>query len=223
MRSVAFYLDFVSPYTWLALTQAEAFAARHGIRWELRPVVYSALLDAHRLIGPVETPAKRRYTFLDVARSARRLGLRLVGPPAHPFRSIEALRTLTLFLDDARALRLAAALADACWAKGRSLTDPGVLAGVVSGAGIDAAGLEERIADEPIKAALHRSTEEAVAAGVFGVPTFALDGELFWGHDRMDQLAGRLAGEPAAFADAEPILARPGGATRRGKAGGSRA
>src|SRR5439155_24409662 len=103
MRSVAFYLDFVSPYTWLALTQAEAFVVRHGIRWELRPVVYSALLDAHRLIGPVETPAKRRYTFLDVARSARRLGLRLVGPPAHPFRSIEALRTLTLFLDDARA------------------------------------------------------------------------------------------------------------------------
>src|SRR5256885_127511 len=60
---VQFYLDFVSPYSWLALMQAEHFAVEHGVHWEPRPVVYAALIDAHGLIGPVETPAKRRYTF----------------------------------------------------------------------------------------------------------------------------------------------------------------
>lgn len=219
LRSVAFYLDFVSPYTWLALTQAEAFGERHGVRWELRPVVYAALLDAHGLVGPVETPAKRRYTIHDVARSARRLGLRLVGPPEHPFRSIEALRTLVLFRDEPHALRLAVALADACWSGGRALTEPDVLSDVVSRVGLDAAGLGERIASEPIKVALRRSTEEAVAQGVFGVPTFALDGELFWGHDRMEHLAGRLTGEPSPLMDAAPLLTRPGVARVRGPGG----
>src|SRR5262249_21884750 len=118
-RSVSFYLDFISPYTWLALMQAERFAGEHGIRWEPRPVVYAALPDAHALVGPAETPAKRRYTFQDVARSARRLGVRLCGPPSHPFRSLEALRALCLFRQEPRALRLAVAMSNACWGEGR--------------------------------------------------------------------------------------------------------
>ena len=75
-REIQFHLDFVSPYSWLALLRAEEFGGRHGVRWDLRPVVYAALLDAHRLVGPVETEAKRRYTFEDVARCARRRGPR---------------------------------------------------------------------------------------------------------------------------------------------------
>ena len=72
----------------------DGFAAEHGIRWEMRPIVYAALLDAHGLVGPAETPAKRRYTFHDVVRTARHLGLRFEGPPTHPFRSLEALRKI---------------------------------------------------------------------------------------------------------------------------------
>jgi 2-hydroxychromene-2-carboxylate isomerase len=193
VHDVIFYLDFISPYTWLALTQARTFGERHDVRWELRPVVYAALLDAHGLVGPVETPAKRRYTIRDVARSASALGLRLVGPPEHPFRSIEALRALTLFRDDPLALGLAVGLADAAWGEGRSLTDAAVLEDVVTSVGLDADRLAERIAATGIKEALRRSTEEALDRGVFGVPTFVYDDELFWGHDRMEQLARRIA------------------------------
>jgi len=81
---VRFYLDFVSPYTWLALMCARAFARRHAVRWEPRPVVYAALLSSHGLVGPVETEAKRRCTFADVARSADRLGLGLDGFLSRP-------------------------------------------------------------------------------------------------------------------------------------------
>src|SRR5262245_17075723 len=133
-----FYLDFVSPYTWMALMQAEPFAAEHRLTWEPRPVVYAALLEAHGLVGPVETEAKRRYTFQDVARCAHRRGLHLAGPPEHPFRSLEALRTLELFRREPQALTLAVRLSDACWGAGRRLTDLDVLRDVVSEVGLDA-------------------------------------------------------------------------------------
>src|SRR5262245_25167032 len=96
MNSVLFFFDFVSPYSWLALMGAPAFEKAHGVRFDLRPIVYAKVLEAHGLFGPVETPVKRRYTIHDVARCARRLGLRFFGPPEHPFRSLAALRVATL-------------------------------------------------------------------------------------------------------------------------------
>jgi 2-hydroxychromene-2-carboxylate isomerase len=215
-RSVTFWLDFISPYTWLALMRCETFAREHGIVWEPRPVVYAALLDAHGLVGPVETVAKRRYTLHDVARSAKALGLRLTGPPAHPFRSLAALRTLCVYLHDERAMRLAVLLSDAAWGEGRDLTDAGVLRDVVAKAGLDAGSLEERIQAAEVKEGLRRLTDEALAGGVFGVPTFALDGELFWGHDRLDHLARRLEGEaPPAPELVQKLVDRPRGADRK--------
>ena len=210
-----FYLDFVSPYTWMALMQAERFAAEHRVVWEPRPLVYAALLAAHGLVGPVETEAKRRYTFADVARCAHRLGLRLSGPPEHPFRSLEALRTLELFRREPQALSLAMHLSDAAWGAGRRLTDLGVLREVVSEVGLDAAGLGERIAAAEVKEALRQATDEAVRLGVFGVPTFVHDGELFWGHDRLEHLAARLEGRvPPARELVGDLLDRPRGVER---------
>lgn len=217
MRTVAFYFDFVSPYSYLALTQARRFEAEHDIRFDVRPIVYAKLLDAAGLVGPAERDAKRRYTFADILRVAHRLGVPLVGPPAHPFRSLEALRALTLWRTDDRALDLAVALSSACWGEGRDLTDLGVIADVVSSAGFDARRLPERIAEEATKKALAEATAAAVEAGVFGVPTFVVGDELFWGQDRMADLAEHLVGRlPLASALAAPMLARPRGADRRG-------
>jgi 2-hydroxychromene-2-carboxylate isomerase len=216
-RTVRFYFDFISPYSWLALRESDGFAREHDIRWDLRPVVYAVLLDRTGLIGPAETPAKRRYSFYDVARCAASLGARFTGPPEHPFRSLEALRTVCLFRTDPRAPALALRMADACWEEGRPLTDMAVLEDVVAAVGLEARDLAARIADPAIKGELARLTEEALALGAFGVPTFVLDDELFWGHDRMEQLAGRLSGRIASVAaKAEAMLARPRGADRRG-------
>ena len=216
MRTVAFYFDFVSPYSYLALTQARPFEAEQGARFEVRPVVYAKLLDANGLIGPAEREAKRRYTFADIVRVAHRLGVPLVGPPAHPFRSLEALRALTLWREHERALDLAVALSSACWGEGRDLTQLPVVESVVSSAGFDASRLAERIGDDRIKRALVDATAAAVDAGVFGVPTFVVDGEMFWGQDRMADLAAFLAGGlPAASTIAASMLKRPRGADRR--------
>lgn len=215
-RTVELYFDLISPYSWLALTEVEAFGLRHSVTWDVRPVVYAALLDAHGLVGPAEAEAKRRYTFHDVARRAARLGLRFEGPPAHPFRSLEALRLVTAHRGDGRALTLAVRLAASCWEEGADLTDPGVLARAAREAGLDDTALETRIATPEVKAALRATTDEALRAGVFGVPTFRVAGETFWGHDRMDDLAAFLEGRlPAVAAAAERMLARPRAVERR--------
>ena len=214
-RSVPVYFDFISPYSYLALTRLAEFGQRHGVAWEPVPVFYAALLDANDLVGPAETRAKRRYTLTDVLRAAALLGVPLVGPPAHPFRSLEALRVATLFADDARALELVVALASACWGEGRDLNDWEVLAEIVGGG--SAADLAARASAPEVKRALQERTTAAVEAGVFGVPTFELDGELFWGHDRLDHLAARLEGRlPDLAARAAVLEARPRAADRPG-------
>ncbi|MGH7565337.1 MAG: 2-hydroxychromene-2-carboxylate isomerase [Gemmatimonadota bacterium] len=214
-RSVLVYFDFISPYSYLALTRLAAFGTRYGVAWEPTPVFYAALLDANDLVGPAETRVKRRYTLTDVLRAAELAGVPLVGPPAHPFRSLEALRVATLFAAEQRALDLAVALSTACWGEGRDLTDWGVLAEIVGRAGFDPADLVARASAPAVKRALQEQTAAAIKAGVFGVPTFELDGELFWGHDRLDHLAARLDGRlPELSVRAAVLEARPRAADR---------
>jgi 2-hydroxychromene-2-carboxylate isomerase len=216
MRRVDFYFDFVSPYAYLALAQASEFAARHDVSWRLVPVVYGVLLDRTGLVGPVETAAKRRYTFLDASRSAQLLGVPLAGPPEHPFRSLAALRLATAYRDDPLGLPLASALATAAWAGQSDLTSTPTLERIAAEVGASRTPVAEIIADPTVKLALREGTDQALHRGVFGVPTFAYDDELFWGHDRLPHLAARLAGQlDRQDARVEELLQRPRGVDRR--------
>lgn len=216
---VRLHFDYLSPYSYLALCRAGRFAAEHGVDWRVRPVFYAAILGVTGLEGPAERPVRRRYALRDVVRAADRLGVPLAGPPAHPFNSLAALRATVLHQDDPRALDLAVALADACWGRGRPLTEIAVVAETVAAAGFDATGLAARIDAPDAKAILRENTEAALAAGVFGVPTFVWEGELFWGHDRMDDLADRLSGRiPSPEARAAALESRPRQSDRPGVA-----
>jgi 2-hydroxychromene-2-carboxylate isomerase len=220
VNSVDLYFDFVSPYSYLAMTQVQEFGIGSNVHWVLRPVVYGALLDANGLVGPAEVASKRRYTFQDVSRAAILLGVPLIGPPAHPFRSLEALRTVCLFQDSSAGLRLCVALSRACWGEGRDVSSVEVIADVVATVGLPAEDLQRRIAAPEVKGALRTHTEQALAAGVFGVPTFGARGQLFWGHDRLPQLAALLDGtldDDAVEIAAGRMQQRPRG-TDRGKA-----
>ncbi|HET6343267.1 MAG TPA: 2-hydroxychromene-2-carboxylate isomerase, partial [Gemmatimonadota bacterium] len=212
---IRLFFDFISPYSYLALTQVERFGEEHGIAWIVRPILYAAVLERRGLIGPAEEPVKREYTTRDIVRAADRLGVPLIGPPEHPFNSLAALRTLCVFQDDPRALRLAVRLSTLCWGKGQPLTRPETLIAAVEECGLATAGLDERIATPQIKDRLRANTEEALAAGVFGVPTFIWEGEVFWGHDRMAHLADRLTGRLVSpEARGAVLAARPRGAER---------
>jgi len=195
MATVRCYADPVSPYAWLGLRELGRLEAA-GARIVVIPVLFAGLLNAHDNIGPAEVPAKRRYLFRDVMREAARRGLPFAGPPGHPFNPLLALRMCTAVADDTARGALLMALTCATWERGADLMDEATLARLADEAGLDGPGLLAAAQAPAVKQALADATAQAVADGVFGVPTFRMDGdgELFWGADRIDALLWRMQG-----------------------------
>lgn len=215
MTTVRCYADPVSPYAWLGLADLERIEAM-GARIVVVPVLFAGLLNAHGTVGPAEVDAKRRYLFRDVMREAARRGLQFAGPPGHPFNPLPALRMCTAIEDDAQRRTLLVTLTRATWERGENLMDDETLVRLADAAGLDGTALLAAAQTPAVKAALADATAQAVADGVFGVPTFRIDGddELFWGADRIDALLWRLQGQSIdaeilrAFLSREPIAQR---------------
>jgi 2-hydroxychromene-2-carboxylate isomerase len=210
---VTFYFDPVSPYAWLA-SKALARIEAAGAQLVFQPVLFAALLNAHGNSGPAEIPAKRAYIFRDVMREAARAGLAFEGPPGHPFNPLQALRMcLALTRQDERR-RFALAVMRACWEQGDDVSDGAVLLKIATGCGLSGPTMQAAAAQPGTKMQLAGDTERAIADGVFGVPTFRYDGELFWGADRVDALLARLQGQVideqalAAFLARAPLAER---------------
>jgi 2-hydroxychromene-2-carboxylate isomerase len=215
-RQLLFYFDPVSPYAWLAARDLQRVEQAAGGRAAVVPVLFAGLLNAHGSMGPAEIPAKRRYLFRDVMREAARRGLAFAGPPGHPFNPLLALRMCTAAASEADRRALALAFMAGCWERGEDLMDGAALVRIAIEAGVDGAALLAAAHTPEVKQELLEATARAVADGVFGVPTFRIEGdaELFWGGDRVDALLWRLEGnridEAAlqAFLDREPLAQR---------------
>jgi len=173
---VDWYFDFVSPFAYLQSERLAGLPARLQVRY--KPILFAALLDANGQKGPAEIPAKRAFTYRYVVWQARRLGVPVKFPHEHPFNPLALLR-LAIACDctpDAvhRIFRFV-------WRDGRLPDLPIEWAELAHDLGVpDAAS---RIAAPEVKAELRRNTDEAIARGVFGVPTIAVGDELFWGDD----------------------------------------
>lgn len=212
--TVTFYFDPVSPYAWLSTVALERIEAA-GAEVAFQPVLFAGLLNAHGQKGPAEVPAKRQYIFRDVMRESARLGLEFKGPPGHPFNPLQALRMcLALTAQDQRR-RFALAVMNACWEGGEDVSQSAVLVRIADEFGLDGAALQLAAQQPEMKAQLAADTDNAIACGVFGVPTFRVDDELFWGGDRIDALIRHLQGERINEQSLADFLAKPPLAERR--------
>ena len=195
MRSAIWYFDFISPFAYLQLADIEALRDRLSIHPV--PIVLAALLKHHENIGPAEIPRKREFTYRFVQWRAEHAGIPLRFPPAHPFNPLAALRLCIAAGSTWQAVR---AIFDHLWRDGHfgdsaeQLDDVGKILGVGDVAAV--------IAQEDIKRALRVNTEQALAAGVFGVPTLGIDDELFWGCDATPMIEDWLA-DPLRFREGE--------------------
>lgn len=196
MLPLRFHFDFLSPYAYVAWHRIHAVAEAHGRVVEPVPVLFAGLLGAHGTRGPAEVPAKRAYLFKDALRAAHRAGLRFGPPPAHPFNPLLALRLCGEPMAAASQRRLIDGLYGAVWGgDGPGVTDPAVVASIADHVGLDGAALIAAAGGEVAKARLRDATGAAIAAGVFGVPTILVDGELFWGNDSLEHLDRFLGGD----------------------------
>jgi len=208
MRSVDWYFDFISPFAYLQSEQLAALGTLARIRY--RPILFAGLLNANAHKGPAEIPAKRTFTYRFVTWQAKRMGIPIKFPPEHPFNPLALLR-LAIACDCRpeavqRIFRFV-------WRDGRLPDLPIEWAELVHDLRIPDA--ERRIAAPEVKEALRRNTDEAIARGVFGVPTIAVGNELFWGADATAMAAEYLA---AGSRYVDPEFARlatlPVGVTR---------
>jgi len=203
------YFDFVSPFAYLQSEQLASLAPRITIRY--KPVLFAGLLGANGQKGPAEIPAKRAFTYRFCIWQAQRQGIALKFPPEHPFNPLPLLR-LAIACDSApeavhRIFRFV-------WADGRLPDLPIEWAELASELGVPDA--ETRIASPEVKAELRRNTDEAIARGVFGVPTLAIGDALFWGADATPMAADYVAAG-CRFADPEyaRVAELPVGAERK--------
>ncbi|WP_349974250.1 2-hydroxychromene-2-carboxylate isomerase [Pseudomonas sp. WHRI 8519] len=193
-KTVEFFFDLGSPASYLAWTQLPALCARHGATLQYRPMLLGAVFQATGNASPAMIPAKGRYMFTDLGRFAARYGVPFGLPPGFPINTLALMRGLvgTQLRAPERFETLLAALFNGLWVQRRNLGDAAVLEQVLADAGFSAAEFQVLIGDAEVKAALKQTTEEAVERGVFGAPTCFVDGQMYFGQDRLDFVADAL-------------------------------
>ena len=206
------YFDFVSPFAFLQSEQFGALPQKLSVRY--RPVLLAAILDANGQRGPAEIPVKRAFTYRFCLWQAKRLGIPMRFPPEHPFNPIPLLRLAIACDSTAAAVQ---AIFRFVWRDGRLPDLPIEWAELVRTLGVDDA--TARIESPEVKHELRSNTDEAIARGVFGVPTLAIGDELFWGADATPMAIDYVAAG-SKFPDPEfaRVAALPMGAVRRGSA-----
>src|SRR5688500_16393643 len=192
---IRFYFDYVSPNAYLAWTQLPALAQRNGCSIEPVPVLFAGLLEAHRQLGPAEVAPKMQWMWRNIARKATLIGVPLNAPVFHPFNPLLSLRVSSLPLQPEQKLRLIDALFGAVWIRSLHVAEPTVVEQVAEEAGLDGAALIVQASQAECKAQLRKQTDQAIAEGVFGVPTMAVGTELFWGYDDLPFLQRFLEGK----------------------------
>jgi len=193
MKPVTWYFDFISPFAYICLHRLKELPADLSI--EYRPVLFAGLLNHWGQKGPAELPSKRLYTYRWSHWWAHRLGIHLRFPAAHPFNPLHHLRLAIACGSKPEAVRK---IFEAIWSSGADAADQGRFAGLAKELGVE----KEKLEGAEFKNILRHNTEAAAQRGVFGVPTFDVDGELFWGADSIEFLKDFLA-NPAAIRNQE--------------------
>jgi 2-hydroxychromene-2-carboxylate isomerase len=208
MTRAQWYFDFISPYAYLQLPRLPELAA--SCELELRPVLLAGLLNHWGQLGPAEIAPKRVFTYSQVRWRARREGIALTIPEAHPFNPLKLLRlAIHLGSGDGVIRRLF----DFVWRDGHIPDNAAAWQALTAELGVEHA--DEAIGRDEIKQALRANTEAAIAAGVFGVPTIVVERHLFWGSDATDMARDCLR-DPRSFDEDAALIARlPQAAQRR--------
>lgn len=187
---IDFYFDFSSPYGYFASTKVDDLAAKHGRSVVWRPILLGAVF---KITGQQPLPAiplKGSYAAHDLARSARLLKVPFKLPTRFPIGATAPSRAFYWVgdKDSALAKKLALALYHAYFAEDRDISNPEVTGNVAAKLGVDKGELTQALTEPAVKERLRIEVDAAIERGVFGSPYIVVDGEPFWGSDRLDQV-----------------------------------
>jgi 2-hydroxychromene-2-carboxylate isomerase len=192
---VSWVFDVVSPFSYLSLQQLSRLPQATSI--EYVPVLFAGLLDHFGQLGPAEITSKRKFTYRFLLWRARKMGIAMRMPPAHPFNPLSALRLIIAAGCDRRAVET---VIDAVYRDGQDMTESDVIARLAQQ--LDITDPQAALTAPAVKQRLRDNTDWAISHGVFGVPSFVIGEQVFWGHDSFDMVLDYLR-DPATFDDAQ--------------------
>jgi 2-hydroxychromene-2-carboxylate isomerase len=197
MASIEFFFDVSSPWTYYAFHRIEDFCKRNGAELVWKPFLVGAVFNKvnpsvyQRRENPI--PAKDAYYQKDMADWARHLGLKMVKPSVFPVNSVKALRAAFLAIDQGKAPEYVRACFEAYWRDDRDISQDHVMRDIFTSVGMDADDTFAKIATDEVKKRLFATTDEIIARGGFGSPTFFIDGsDMYFGNDRLELMQAAL-------------------------------
>lgn len=198
-KHVDYYVSLNSPWTYLGSARFDAMAKKHGASVTIWPVDFGSVFAVSGgLPLPKRSPQRKAYRMMELKRWRDQVGVPLTLEPKHfPANEVPAARCVVALREQghmADAVRLAHAVLAALWVEEKDTGDAATLRGIIAGCGLDADAVF-RAADAPEIAEKREAyTKHAIDQGVFGAPSFVIDGEIFWGQDRLDFVERKLAG-----------------------------
>jgi 2-hydroxychromene-2-carboxylate isomerase len=195
MKTFEFWFDFGSPAAYLAFTQIPQIEAETGAKAIYRPMLLGGVFQATGNQSPAAIPAKGKYIFDDFNRFAKRYDVPFSNNPHFPINTLLLMRG-AVGLQQQQPEQFLAYCTDmfqAIWVNALNMNDAATVGGALLKAGFDPQKLMALANDQATKDALKTSTTEAVSRGVFGAPTFFVDGQMYWGQDRLDFVKKALA------------------------------
>ncbi len=191
-RRVEYFFDYVSPFSYLADSQVPELIKRTGAELVYRPFFLGGVMQASGNKPPATVPAKGKYMFADIARWSGRYQLEIKFNPHFPVNTVKAMRGALVALEEGYFETYHQALFSAMWREEKNVGDADVLGAVLDAAGLEGSAIVARTGEQSIKDKLKANSDEAVERGAFGAPTFYVDGEMFFGNDRLDFLEEKL-------------------------------
>jgi 2-hydroxychromene-2-carboxylate isomerase len=196
-RKLEFFYDCSSPWTYLAFSRIEDVARRGGAELVWRPILVGGVFNA---VNPSvyegrENPVKPkvRYYDKDLQDWAKLYGLKIIHPTVFPVNSVKAMRGAFVAIEHGKVSPYSRAVFEAYWSHGRDISREEVLRDIVRAAGLDAEEFFRKIAAPEYKEKLRANTDELIERGGFGSPTMFVDGEMFFGNDRLVLVEHRLS------------------------------
>lgn len=189
-QTIDFYFDLTSPYSYVAAEQIEDIAAAGNCVVNYKPTLLGFVFKSTGNTAPMMNPAKGKYSAKDFARTARFHGLEINWPKKFPINATVGSRAILQVINTQpeKAGELTRALYKAYFVTGQDITEESVVAEVANSIGLDGTALIAGTQDESIKEQMKNAVQESIDAGMFGAPYFVVDGEAFWGQDRIEQL-----------------------------------
>ena len=194
-RTLEFYFDYGSPYSYLADTQVAAIAKRAGGTLVRKPMLLGGMFKSTGNASPMTIELKSKWSATDLPMWARHYGVPFQRNPFFPVNTLALMRGATAARIDGVFEKFRPAMFKAMWVDGRNLNDIKEVVSVLTAAGLDAQKIGNRIQDQDVKDHLKATTDEAVARGVFGAPTSFVDDLMFFGNDRLPFVEMALKGE----------------------------